>query len=160
MIRNYSSKTSRPWTALTIIVLLGALLAFSPTWAQNSDAATAKTEAVAAMQPWLAEIDSGDYAKSWTDAAKSFQKAVTSDQWAAAATSVRSPLGKLDARKMVSAMYQTSIPLGGGKTLQGEYVIAQFDASFENLKYAIETVTFEKEADGAWRASGYFIKPR
>jgi hypothetical protein len=37
-------------------------------------------------------------------------------------------------------------------------VIAQFKTSFENLKYAVETVTFDK-IDGTWREAGYYIKP-
>ena len=44
--------------------------------------------------------------------------------------------------------------------VKGDFVIAQFDSSFENMKYARETVTFEKEADGTWRAAGYYIKPQ
>jgi hypothetical protein len=39
-------------------------------------------------------------------------------------------------------------------------VIAQFTSSFDNLQSARETVTFEKQADGSWRAAGYFIKPQ
>jgi hypothetical protein len=40
----------------------------------------------------------------------------------------------------------------------GEYVVVQFDTSFEKKKTAIETVTPMKEPDGRWRVSGYFIK--
>ncbi len=118
---------------------------------------TSKKAAVDAMQGWLAESDAGHYSKMWTDSAKSFQKAVTSDQWVAAATNVRKPLGKLVSRQLATSMLQTST--GAGGTPKGTFVIAQFATSFENLKSALETVTFQKESDGAWRAAGYYIKP-
>ena len=146
--------------ASAVVLTLGALTALSPALADDDAQAAAKKEAVAAMQTWLGEIDAGGYAKSWTDAAKSFQKAVTSDQWVTALTNVRSPLGKSLARTLASASYQSGQSSVGTGGLNGTYVIAQFDSSFENLKYARETVTFEKEADGAWRAAGYFIKPQ
>ena len=44
--------------------------------------------------------------------------------------------------------------------VKGEWVIMQFESSFENLKSATETVTFTKEADGTWKAAGYLIRPR
>jgi len=40
----------------------------------------------------------------------------------------------------------------------GDYVIIQFDTSFENKKSAIETVTPMLDKDGVWRVSGYYIK--
>ena len=80
--------------ASAVVLTLGALMAFSPALAADDAQEAAKKEAVAAMQTWLGEIDAGNYAKSWSDAAKSFQKAVTSDQWVAALTNVRTPLGK------------------------------------------------------------------
>ncbi|MDD5138124.1 MAG: DUF4019 domain-containing protein, partial [Candidatus Omnitrophica bacterium] len=39
----------------------------------------------------------------------------------------------------------------------GEYVIVQFDTTFENKKSSVESVTMSLEADGRWRVSGYFI---
>jgi hypothetical protein len=56
-------------------------------------------------------------------------------------------------------MHQTSVPAPEG-VVKGDYVIAQFNTSFENLQYAVETVTFEKAADGTWKASGYYVKPK
>jgi serine/threonine-protein kinase len=70
---------------------------------------------------------------------------------------VRKPLGKLLSRKLDSAVLQSST--SGVGMPKGTFVIAQFNTSFENMKSARETVTFQKEADGAWRAAGYFIKP-
>lgn len=159
MIRSYTSKSSRGWMASLIILILGLVMALSPSMGEEDADAAAKKDAVAAMQTWLAGIDGGGYAKSWTDASKAFQKAVTSDQWVAALNGVRTPLGKSLERKLSSALHQTAVPTPGGGMLKGDYVIVQFDSSYENLKSALETVTFEKEADGVWRASGYYVKP-
>ena len=135
-------------------------MALSPTLAGEDDQEAAKKDAVAAMQTWLIEIDAGSYAKSWSDSAKSFQKALTSDQWVAALNGVRTPMGKLISRNLGSTMHQTAIPKPDGELVKGDWMIVQFDSSFENLKDARETVTFEKESDGAWRAAGYYIKPQ
>jgi DNA-binding helix-hairpin-helix protein with protein kinase domain len=111
------------------------------------------------MQTWLNEIDKNQYAQSWTEASASFQKAVTSDQWIAALNGVRTPLGKCTVRKLASSMHQTEVPSPTGPQ-KGDFVVAQFNSSFENLAYAVETVCFEKASDGRWKASGYYVKPK
>jgi hypothetical protein len=128
----------------------------TPAPAEASDAA--KSAAVEAMEKWLTLIDRGEYERSWDEAAASFQKAVSAAQWAAMLKAVREPLGALESRKPVSAAWQTEVPSPQG-ILKGEFVIAQFETSFANMKYALETVTFERQ-DGAWKAAGYYIKPR
>ena len=55
---------------------------------------------------------------------------------------------------MKTATYKTSLP----GAPDGEYVVIQFDTSFENKKAAIETVTPMMDQDGTWRVSGYYIK--
>ena len=40
----------------------------------------------------------------------------------------------------------------------GEYVVIQFETSFENKKSAVETVTPMRDKDGRWRVSGYYVK--
>jgi hypothetical protein len=147
------------WLIFAAVAGIAVVTALAGCRAPVDPATAAKQEALPAVQAWLEEIDSGDYAPSWDDASASFKTAVTSDQWVAAMNSVRVPLGKLVTRQEAAAQYQTSIPQGPGRSLKGQFVIAQFGTSFENLKSAVETVTFEKEADGTWRASGYYIKP-
>ena len=146
--------------ASIVVLAVGLLMNLSPVRADDDAQQAAKNEATTAIKAWLGRIDAGDYAESWNGAAKSFQKAVTSDQWVSALKAVRTPLGRSISRNLASAAYQTVVPKPGGATINGNFVIAQFDSSFENLKYARETVTFEKEADGTWRAAGYYIKPQ
>jgi hypothetical protein len=40
----------------------------------------------------------------------------------------------------------------------GEYVVIQFMSSFENKRFAIETVTPMKDKDAKWRVSGYYMR--
>ena len=163
-----SLKSSRWWIVPAVALILSASTALSPAMPvvsaqplgkpEAADAA-AKKDALAAMQTWLGQIDVGNYANSWSQSAKSFQKAINSEQWQTALKGVRTPLGKSLQRQLASAAYQT-VPPKGAITTTSYFVIAQFDSSFENLKYARETVTFEKETDGKWRAAGYYIKPQ
>jgi beta-lactamase regulating signal transducer with metallopeptidase domain len=139
------------------LLALGSLI---PLHAQNAPATEAdqKKSAVAAILPWLEEIDHGEYAKSWGDASKDFQKAITSESWVAALDSARKPCGVLKSRVLASALFQKDVP-SGESVVHGKFIIAQFKSSFENLAQASETVTFQKESDGQWRAAGYYIKP-
>ncbi|MEO6053255.1 MAG: DUF4019 domain-containing protein [Chthoniobacterales bacterium] len=126
--------------------------------AETPEAETKKAALTATLQ-WLGEIDQGDYAKSWQDASGPFKEAVTEEKWTSVSNSIRKPLGKLLSRKVASQALQEEIQSRAGM-MKGPFVITQFETSFENMKYAIETVTFKKEEDGVWRSSGYYIKPR
>ncbi len=110
--------------------------------------------AVAAAETWVALVDQGKYAESWMEAAAYFKNAVKQEQWEQAAQAVRKPLGKLVSRKVKTSAYKTALP----GAPDGEYVVITFEASFENKKAALETVTPMMDKDGKWRVSGYFIK--
>jgi len=126
-------------------------------WTQNvTSQSSAKPEDLAqtSAQAWLALTDSGKYAESWQEAAAFFKSAVTQSGWVDALTGVRKPLGKVLSRKLKSANYTKTLP----SAPSGEYVVIQYDTSFENRKEAVETVTPMLDKDGKWRVSGYFIK--
>ena len=118
-----------------------------------ADQATEKP-IVAAAQSWLGEIDAGNYVNSWKRASSYFQGAVTEKNWTDALTGARRPLGKLLGRTLVKTQSATSLP----GAPDGNYLVMQFDTSFENKKSAVELVTFVREKDGSWRAAGYYIK--
>jgi hypothetical protein len=40
----------------------------------------------------------------------------------------------------------------------GNYLLITYDSVFERKQTAVETLTLYQEADGRWRAAGYFIK--
>ena len=111
-------------------------------------------EAVAAARIWLMSIDEGHYGPSWTNASKVFRDALTREKWVTSLTGVRQPLGERMFR--VAEVCQTTESLPGAPA--GKYVVMRFSASFADCKSAVETVTFVHEADGMWRAAGYFIK--
>ena len=113
-----------------------------------------KKDALVAAKNWLAIIDKGEYAESWKEAAEYFKTAVPEDKWVQSLQAVRNPLGKLISRKVKSTAYMTSLP----GAPDGQYVVIQFNTSFEHKKSAIETVTPMMDKDGKWRVSGYFIK--
>jgi len=110
--------------------------------------------AVHASEKWLQLIDNGKYDQSWDEAALFFKNAVIKEQWNHSLNSARKPLGKLISRKVNTTTYRTSLP----GALDGEYVVIQFNAIYENKKSATETVTLMLEKDGKWRVSGYYIK--
>jgi hypothetical protein len=110
--------------------------------------------AVEPAQTWLRDIDNGNYAQSWTNAAQSFHSAISSEKWVEAVQQARQPLGSLVSRKTISAEEMSSLP----GVPDGRYIVMQFETSFANKKSAVETVTFLLEKDGQWRAAGYYIK--
>lgn len=110
--------------------------------------------AVAAAEQWLTMVDDGKYVESWNEAAQYFKNAVKQEQWEQSLQAVRNPLGKLISRKVKSKTYMTSLP----GAPDGEYVVIQFETSFENKESAIETVTPMMDKDAKWRVSGYYIR--
>ena len=67
---------------------------------------------------------------------------------------VRTPLGKVVVRKLKSKKFTETMP----GAPDGEYVVIQYETTFENKKSAVETVTPMLDKDGKWRVSGYYIK--
>lgn len=132
---------------LVIVTLLTGICASS-----EGKARTSAAEAAAAQ--WLALVDAGNYAASWNQAAQLFKTKVSKEQWSQIAKSARGPLGKLNSRTLKSSTYTTTLP----GAPDGEYVVIQYDSSFEHKKSAVETVTPMLDKDGHWRVSGYFIK--
>jgi hypothetical protein len=122
----------------------------------NALAADSKEEsaALSAAEKWLSIVDSEKYEESWKQSAELFKNAVTPNQWVQSMQAVRKPLGELISRKIKRKAYRSSLP----GAPDGEYVVIQFETSFENKKAAVETITPMMDKDGVWRVSGYYIK--
>jgi Protein of unknown function (DUF4019) len=135
---------------LSIVLALTAILGSGSVHAQESGTKVAQ----ASVEAWLSLIDNQDYGTSWDTAATLFRSAVTREQWQAAVRGARAPFGQLKARTLKSATSTTTLP----GAPDGEYVVFQFDTSFDQKAAAIETVTAIREKDGTWRVGGYFIK--
>lgn len=135
---------------LLVAVILAAWLA--PQLAQAQPAG--KQEALKAGLAWLALVDQGDYQQSWQQAAKLFQTIITQANWQKALTAVRRPLGAKKTRRLITELFKTSLP----GAPDGQYWVFQFDSSFAAKQKALETLTLMREADGSWRAAGYYMR--
>jgi hypothetical protein len=122
-----------------------------PVIAQEAPAAT--QAATAAAEGWLALVDAGDYAGSWSRTAASFRSLVTQQQWNEAMRKTRAPHGAVRSRSLLRAHHTTSLP----NAPAGEYVVIQYQTDFAD-KSGVETVVPKREPDGSWKVSGYFIK--
>jgi hypothetical protein len=111
-------------------------------------------EALPSTEAWISLVDEGKYADSWNEAVDYFKGAVKQEKWQETLQAVRKPLGTVISREVKSKSYHTSLP----GAPDGEYVVIQFETSFENKKSAVETVTPMLDKNGKWRVSGYFIK--
>lgn len=136
---------------MTVCLLIFGVLACKVIAAEDVDT---KMPAVAAAEAWLKLVDDGQYAGSWEQAAEYFRAVVKQHSWEDSIRPLRESLGKVTARTLKAQHHATSMP----GAPDGEYVVIQFETSFENKKNAIETVTPMIDPDGVWRVSGYYIK--
>lgn len=139
--------------ALFAVLLAVLLFNFHP---HPVEAATSpqKAQVAASAETWLQLIDAGNFEKSWQTASVFFRNAVPQANWSNALQASRSPLGVLEQRTLTSIQETTSLP----GTPDGHYCILSYTTAFANKKQATETLTLIEEADGQWRAAGYFIK--
>jgi Protein of unknown function (DUF4019) len=114
----------------------------------------AEQAALVAVEKWLTQIDFANYEESWNLAAEIFKSQVTLEQWTESIKSVQESLGTIVSRALFSKQYATELP----GAPDGEYVVFQYESTFENKQNAVETVTPMKDKDGEWRVSGYFVK--
>ena len=136
---------------LSMFVLLGMIVFPSPLGASDS---SVTDKAVEAAEAWLAMVDAGNAQGSWDQASALFKTSLPAKDWKEAMAAIRVPFGPVLGRKSSSAVFTTSVP----GAPDGEYVVIQFDTAFANKLGAVETVTPQKEKDGTWRVSGYYIR--
>ena len=119
-------------------------------------AAQDKPEQVAqqSAESWLNLVDSGKYVDSWDQSAEFFKSAITKEQWMSKISAARDHFGKVLSRKLKGSTYTKTLP----GAPDGEYVVIQYETSFEHKQSAVETVTPMLDKDGTWRVSGYFIR--
>ncbi|MDP8219264.1 MAG: DUF4019 domain-containing protein [Candidatus Theseobacter exili] len=135
---------------LSIICVFGLLYTISAVFSED----TKELSAIKAAQEWLAIVDAENYAESWETAADYFKNSITLQQWEQTISAARKPLGKVLYRKLKSKQLVTELP----GVPDGEYVVIQYETSFENKKTAVETITPMLGKDGKWKVSGYYIR--
>jgi Protein of unknown function (DUF4019) len=106
------------------------------------------------VDKWLDLIDNSKYADSWSQTADYFQNNVSQAEWGKTLQGVRQPLGNILSRKIESVHSTTTLP----GVPDGEYIVLQYNTSFENKQSAVETVTSMLDKNNKWRVAGYFIK--
>jgi hypothetical protein len=122
------------------------------TGCSRNKAADSKDDPASVAMAWLAVVDKGDYAKSWSGTSQYFKGVVNKGQLVQQLSSVRKPMGEMISRILSSTTPAASLP----GAPDGEYVIMVFNTSFTNKKSGIETLTVIKE--GEWKVAGYYIK--
>jgi hypothetical protein len=133
-----------------VLIILSILFSMDPLKANE----VAEKAAVTVSGAWLSLVDEGNYVESWNQASALFKTAVTKEQWQQSLKAVRTPLGRVAARKLKSKQYTKTLP----GAPDGEYVVIQYETTFEKKQSAIETVAPMLDKDGKWRVSGYYIK--
>lgn len=133
------------------IAIVASMLLASSAHAQEDQRVS---DAKAAAAAWLVLLDAGQYPATWTQSASPFRAAVSQENWLSAASQVRTPLGPVTTRTLASAQFSRTLP----GVPDGEYVVIQYNTTFQNKASAVETITPMRDKDGAWRVSGYFIR--
>jgi DNA-binding CsgD family transcriptional regulator len=133
----YGSLVDRAHTPATIL----------PVAAQSQK--ISETAPVQATRQWLALVDAGDWQSSWQTTGESFRKLNTVELWTSASLKVRTPLGAVVSRQLLS---EDSIP-----TPPNGNIVVKFRTSFASKTDALETLALSRE-DGFWKVVGYFIE--
>jgi len=108
--------------------------------------------AIQVAENWLVLIDGEKYLESWEGLSNLYKANDTKEKWVDHYNRYRKPLGKLIGRKLINKNVTSY-----SEAPEGEYIIFQYEAPFENKKLAAEAVSIVKDQDGKWRILGYFI---
>lgn len=135
------------------LLLAAAMLTAGPSLgAASSDKNI--NEPMRAAETWLSLADAMKAQESWNQAAAAFKAGVELQNWEKTLPKARQPLGAVKARNHLTTKATTTLP----GVPDGEYVVMRFQTEFAHKKSAIEVLLLQKEADGAWRTVGYFIR--
>jgi hypothetical protein len=137
---------------LTVFILVIILSVLIGQQASGTDSKT--TNAIKAAEEFLILVDTSQYAQSWDTAATFFKSQVTKETWVKQISSLRPAFGKVTNRNILGAQSLKQLP----GAPDGDYVVIQYNTSFENKRKAVETITPMLDKDGKWHVSGYYIQ--
>jgi hypothetical protein len=132
-------------------VLAGGVVLISPLRADDDDETAAATTAA---RQWIAEIDAGNYDRSYNDGSSALHEKVHPDTWVRILKTERPVLGKLVSREQTGVTYKPS----GFEGADGEFMIVSYRSAFENKPHEIEYVVLRREG-GRWLGTGYDFGP-
>ncbi|MES1244272.1 MAG: DUF4019 domain-containing protein [Acidobacteriota bacterium] len=104
---------------------------------------------------WLALVDQGKFAESWTYTSRYFQTNMPQDKWVQTLTAAQQKLGKSSNRKLTGREARENIP----GAPPGQYILVGYATDFERQPGLLETVTLIGE-DGTWKVVGYSASPK
>ena len=113
---------------------------------------TREKEARAAVEAWLALIDSADYAAAYAAEPARLRSATTEEQFLRSMQGRRQPFGRVLSRNFIGAAYTRK--LTGAP--DGNYESILLKTSFENKKLAAERVILSQESNG-WKVVDYRV---
>lgn len=132
----------------------GAAEEVEPAVYQANPHAEQEQAAISAAEAWLAFMDGGEYASTYTEASALFKNAMTQEDWVARVQPLRESMGVIKERTLAGKQYATELP--GAPA--GEYVVLQFTTKFQEGVDRVEVVSTMRDEDGAFRVAGYFVQ--
>lgn len=133
---------------MTILLGLAALIAAPSATQAPASTEAVKTDVVQAARSWLELLDQSKWEASYRGTGSAFQKLNTLKVWTDVSERVRTPLGAVVSRTLLSQENLPAPPDG--------YEVVKFRTRFANSGEVTETVTFEREG-GAWRVVGVTV---
>lgn len=141
------------WLCQAAIVLL---VGVNPANAAPDDDNYPKLSAKAGRQTaeaWLQGVDAGAYSDSWDGLAPLLQQQQARGAWADTLSAMRMDRTKIVQRLIIGARFSRSLP----EAPPGEYVVVQYETTFEGGETMTETVVPMRTPSG-WRIAGYFLR--
>lgn len=112
------------------------------------------TEANAEAMHWLNLIDQFQYGPSWLDSGALFRDIITQEQWIAAMTDLRTPLGTLRTRKLAKYTETNRLTFG----TEGHFMIITYRSEYSKRANAVEEVILKAEDQlQLWKVIHYQI---
>jgi serine/threonine-protein kinase len=106
-------------------------------------------------EQWLALVDQGKFADSWTYTSRYFQTNMPQEKWVQTLTAAQQQLGKAANRQMTGRESRENIQ----GAPPGQYILVGYATDFERKPGLLETVTFIRE-DDTWKVIGYSASPK
>lgn len=126
----------------------------APEAASTASTNAKDAESFSIAQAFLAEVDAGDWAGSWTAAGGFIQSQVDVESWTATVQPVREPLGKVKSRSLAKVDKTRSLP----GAPEGEYEVLQFSTEFEGSGLVKTETVIMIRTDDRFDVAGFFIR--
>lgn len=148
------------WVAGALLMSLGLALFAALSLSDSADAPAApaaataaspaaESDAARAARRWLERVDAGDWTGSWDATGQAFKSLNSTAKWTKVSRAVRTPLGALVSRRLVSEENVPAPPYG--------YQLVKFRTDYANRAGALETVSLVRE-NGDWRVVGVTVE--